>query len=161
MSDKYVVCTALPVKVLQMEANLKALVAQVCPDNSAMVVGVNDMYALIHESLDIMPMLPGFAQQVRNRSFEQQRKQFGFTHCSKADIEIPVGEMITALNHAKCGECEACVSGYYEQCGTPMESVKSAYRAFWASAIAPEHHYFNCPVCQSEQKTLRPPKGEW
>lgn len=161
MSDKYVICTALPMKVLEMEASLKALVAQVYLANSAMVEGVDEMYALIHESLDIMPMLPGFAQQVRKRSFDQQQKQFGFTHCRKADMEIPVGEMITALNNAKCGQCEACVSGYHEQCSEPMETVKAAHRTFWGRSMAPEHRYFDCPVCRSEQKTIKPPKGEW
>lgn len=161
MSDKYVICTALPMKVLQMEAGIKELVAVTCVGNSVLKEGVDEMYALIYESLDLMPMLPGFAQQVRKRSFAQQEKQFGFTHCRKADMEIPVGEMITALNHSKCGECEACVSGYHEQCSEPMESIKAAHRTFWASALSPAMRRFDCPVCLSEQKTIKPPKGEW
>lgn len=161
MSDKYVICTALPMKVLQMEAGIKELVAVACVGNSALKEGVDEMYALIYESLDLMPMLPGFAQQVRKRSFAQQEKQFGFTHCRKADMDIPVGEMISALNNSKCGQCEACVSGYNEQCSEPMESIKSAHRTFWASSISPEHRHFDCPVCLSEQKTIKPPKGEW
>ena len=39
MSEKYVICTALPMKVLQMEAGIKELVAVACVGNSLLKEG--------------------------------------------------------------------------------------------------------------------------